>query len=186
MTKVFKWVITFNLSFIDFMPHQRYVHRTQLCLQDTSRSSKWHRRAAVGHWVSLCVKCCSVVVVDSVPRWRLSLSWPIHSDHLAIADQMIPPSGREHSHGKTQYIPGKQVLVRSRLWKIYLFITSIFCILSETEVVSSETFFCLSEVFSILNGPFKYIYVNHWVGSSATMLKCWTEYEKGWALDAVA
>ena len=28
-------------------------------------------------------------------------------------------SGREHSHGKTQYIPGKQVLVRSWLWKIY-------------------------------------------------------------------
>ena len=24
---------------------------------------------------------------------------------------MIPPLGREHSHGKTQYIPGKQVLV---------------------------------------------------------------------------
>ena len=25
--------------------------------------------------------------------------------------------GREHSHGKSQYNPGKQVLVRSRLWK---------------------------------------------------------------------
>ena len=37
----------------------------------------------------------------------------IQSDHLSIADQMIPPLGREHSHGKTQYIPGKQVLVRS-------------------------------------------------------------------------
>ena len=31
------------------------VKRCQLCLQDTSRSTKWHRRAAVGHWVSLCV-----------------------------------------------------------------------------------------------------------------------------------
>ena len=31
------------------------VERCQLCLQDTSRSAKWHRRAAVGHWVSLCV-----------------------------------------------------------------------------------------------------------------------------------
>ena len=65
----------------------------------------------------VCVKCCRMV--DSVPRWQLSLSWPIQSDHLSIADQMIPPLGREHSHGKTQYISGKQVLVRSRLWKIY-------------------------------------------------------------------
>jgi hypothetical protein len=39
----------------------------QLCLQDTSRSAKQHRQAAVGHWVSLCVKCCRMV--DSVPRW---------------------------------------------------------------------------------------------------------------------
>ena len=31
------------------------VERCQLCLQDTSRSAKWHRQAAVGHWVSLCV-----------------------------------------------------------------------------------------------------------------------------------
>ena len=98
------------------------VERCQLCQQDTSRSAKWHRRAAVGHWISLCVKCCRMV--DSVPRWRLSLSGPIQSDHLSIADWMIPPSGREHSHGKTQYIPGKQVLVLmvSWLWKIYLFI----------------------------------------------------------------
>jgi hypothetical protein len=29
----------------------------------------------MGHWVSLCVKCCRMV--DSVPRWQLSLSWPI-------------------------------------------------------------------------------------------------------------
>ena len=29
------------------------------------------------------------------------------------------PSGQEHSHGKTQYIRGKQVLARSWLWKIY-------------------------------------------------------------------
>ena len=25
-------------------------------------------------------------MVDSVPRWQLSLSWPIQSDHLLIAD----------------------------------------------------------------------------------------------------
>ena len=66
----------------------------------------------------VCVKCCRMV--DSVPRWCLSLSWPIQSDHLLIADRMIPPSGQEHSHGKTQHIPGKQVLARSWLWKIYL------------------------------------------------------------------
>ena len=28
------------------------VERCQLCMQDTSRSTKWHRRAAVGHWIS--------------------------------------------------------------------------------------------------------------------------------------
>ena len=32
------------------------VQRCQLCLQDTSRSAKRHWRAAVGHWVSLCVR----------------------------------------------------------------------------------------------------------------------------------
>ena len=30
--------------------------RCRLCLQDTSRNAKWHWRATVGHWVSLCVK----------------------------------------------------------------------------------------------------------------------------------
>ena len=61
------------------------VETCQLCLHDISRSPKRHRRAAVGHWVSLCVKCCRMV--DSVPRWRLSpTNWPIQSDHLSIAD----------------------------------------------------------------------------------------------------
>ena len=59
----------------------------------------------------VCVKCYSMD--DSVPRWQLCLSWPIQSDHLSITDPMILPLGREHSHGKTQYIPRKQVLVRS-------------------------------------------------------------------------
>ena len=46
------------------------------------------------------------------------------SDHLLIADLMIPPFGRVQSHGKIQYIPGMQVLVLmvSWLWNIYLFI----------------------------------------------------------------
>ena len=33
--------------------------------------------------LSLCMKCCRMV--DSVPRWQLSLSGPIQSDHLSIA-----------------------------------------------------------------------------------------------------
>ena len=67
------------------------------------------------HWVSLCVKCYRMV--DIVPRWQLSLSRPTQSDHLLIADWMIPPLGWEYSRGKTQYIPVKKVLVRSWLWK---------------------------------------------------------------------
>ena len=35
------------------------VERCQLCLQVTSHSAKWHRWAAVGHWISLCV--CAVL-----------------------------------------------------------------------------------------------------------------------------
>ena len=46
------------------------IEKCQICLQDTSRSTKGHQRAAVGHWVSLCMKCCRMV--DSVPRWQLS------------------------------------------------------------------------------------------------------------------
>ena len=80
-----------------------YIHR-----------AKCHRQKAVGHWISLFVKCCRMV--DSVPRWQLSLSWPIQLDHPLIADQMMLPSGQEHSHGKIQYIPGKQVLVRFRFF----------------------------------------------------------------------
>ena len=67
------------------------VKRCQLCLQDTSRSAKRHRQTAVCHWVSLFMKCCRMV--DSEPIWQLSLSRPIQSDHLSIADQMIPPLG---------------------------------------------------------------------------------------------
>ena len=35
---------------------------------------------------------------------------------------MISSLRRKHSNSKTQYIPGKQVLLRSWLWKIYSFI----------------------------------------------------------------
>ena len=37
------------------------VKRYQLCKRDTSHSTKWYRRAAVGHWDSLCVKCSGMV-----------------------------------------------------------------------------------------------------------------------------
>ena len=37
------------------------VKRWQLCLGDTSRSATCHRRAAVGHWISVYVKCCRMV-----------------------------------------------------------------------------------------------------------------------------
>ena len=56
-------------------------------------------------------KCCRMV--DSVTRWGLSLLWSVQSDHLSIADRIVTPVLRKHSHGTTQYIPGKQVLVRS-------------------------------------------------------------------------
>ena len=102
------WNWLYFLPFIFTFKQGAYIHlgelgveRFQLCLQDTSRSTKWHRRAAVGQWVSLYVKCCRMV--DSAPRSQLSLSWPIQSDHLLIADWMISPLGQEHSHEKTQY-----------------------------------------------------------------------------------
>ena len=54
-------------------------------------------------------------LIAGVDRWWLSLSWPIQSDHLSITDRMIPPLWWEHSYGKTQYIPEKQVLVKKTL-----------------------------------------------------------------------
>jgi hypothetical protein len=69
----------------------------------------------------VCVKCCRMV--DSVPRWLLSLSWPKQSDHLTIAVWMIPPLGREHSHGKTPVHswkagPGEVMTVENLLCQI--------------------------------------------------------------------
>ena len=37
------------------------VERWQLCLWNASCSAKYHRQAAVGHWLSLYVKCCRMV-----------------------------------------------------------------------------------------------------------------------------
>ena len=61
----------------------------------------------------------------SVPRWQISLFWPVQSNHLLIAHQIIPPSGREHFHGKKQQeIPRKQVLVRTVEILFYLVLVS--------------------------------------------------------------
>ena len=60
--------------------------------------------------LSLCVNCCRMV--DVYQDGGLSLSRPILSDCQSQI-VMILASGPEHYPGKTQYIPGKQVLVRS-------------------------------------------------------------------------
>ena len=52
----------------------------------------------------------------------LSLSCSQYSQTICWHHRwMIPSSRRKYYHGKTQYIPGEQVLVRSWLWKIYSF-----------------------------------------------------------------
>ena len=56
-------------------------------------------------------------MVDGVPRWPLSLSKPIQSDHLLIADQMF---GRENSHDKNKCIPDstcKQLIDKRKMKK---------------------------------------------------------------------
>ena len=60
----------------------------------------------------VCVKCCRMV--DSVPRWQLSLSWPIQSDHLS----MILPLEREYSHYK-KVIFRKNLVYFIRLWQTH-------------------------------------------------------------------
>ena len=68
------------------------VERWQLCLQDTSLSAKCHRRAAVGHWVSLFV--CSVVgwlivyqlgiLSLSCSQYSLTICWPRWDDNAYL------------------------------------------------------------------------------------------------------
>ena len=65
--------------------------------QDASCSTKRHRRAAVGHWVSLCVKCCRMV--DSIED--CDYLQPIGQCSQTICRSqimMIPASGQEHYH----------------------------------------------------------------------------------------
>ena len=67
-------------------PHwtcQQYGHSegTQGWLGDIGEQ-QWVTRFHDEH--SVCVKCCRMI--ESLPRWRLSLSRPIQSDHLWITD----------------------------------------------------------------------------------------------------
>ena len=48
----------------------------QLCLRDTSRSAKCHRQAAVGQWISLCVKCCRMAT-EAI--WVFVNIWKLYS-----------------------------------------------------------------------------------------------------------
>ena len=50
------------------------VERWQVCLGDTSRSTKYHCRAAVGHWISLCVKCEGWLIAYQLSKLSLSCS----------------------------------------------------------------------------------------------------------------
>ena len=61
------------------------VKRCQFCMQDTSPSASEQQLVTRLHnELSLCVKCCKIF--DIILRWQLSLSRPIRSDHLSIAD----------------------------------------------------------------------------------------------------
>ena len=51
----------------------------------------------LAHWLTVRLLHMLRPLVDSVPGWQLPLSWLIQSDHLLIADCMIPPFGQEHS-----------------------------------------------------------------------------------------
>ena len=59
------------------MPASLVVESWQICLQDTSRSAKCHRKATVGNWISLCVKCCRMV--DSIfHMYTISILQPVN------------------------------------------------------------------------------------------------------------
>ena len=102
------------------------VERWQLCLRDTSRSANCHRRAAVGHWISLCVKCSRMV--DSAKMANLSLSRPILSDHLSIKSPTGHPKGHPWCKSQIMMIPIKfgninstSLESRSWLWNFFFF-----------------------------------------------------------------
>ena len=58
-------------------------------------------------WVSLRVKCC--MMIDSVPRWQLSLSGPKQSDNLTSADDTPFGVG-------TFSLPRPRIFLESRSW----------------------------------------------------------------------
>ena len=82
------------------MPHYTVnQHPRQACKQcdHSGRTQGWlgveRCQLDIGEqqWVTGFHCVCEVLqeMVDSVPRWQLSLSWPIQSDHLSIADWML-------------------------------------------------------------------------------------------------
>jgi hypothetical protein len=81
--------------------------KSKPCLANVTLEMKFQLQHDKPHY-------CKVVSTNTsqLEVFILSLSWPIQSD-LLIADWMITPLGQKHSNGKTQYIAGKQVLVRS-------------------------------------------------------------------------
>ena len=75
---------------------------------------------------------------------------------------MILLLGQEHEHGKTQYIPGKQVLVRSWLWKtnkLYIDLTLCSC---KVKPCSIQHLHCAALL--VKNTPLFAIKYNHVLG----------------------
>ena len=81
-----------------------FTYRIHPAVKSDTGEQKWV--TGFHNELSLCVKCCRMV--DSVPRWQLSVPRSIQSDHLSIADydDTTYRSWREHKNSKTQYIPG--------------------------------------------------------------------------------
>ena len=64
----------------------------------------------------VCVKWCRMV--DSVPRWQLSLSWPIQSDHLSFGVETFSWQDTVHSWKAG---PGEVMTVENLFIGIWMF-----------------------------------------------------------------
>ena len=82
------------------------------------------------HWVLLCCR-----MVDSIPRWRLSLFWPIQSDHLSITDWMILPSWKA---GPGKVMTVENICSTGTLHSLSIFIqTQTFRVLKVNHIAAS-------------------------------------------------
>ena len=100
----------------------------------------------------------------------LSLSLLTLTFNVNYKHRMIPPLGREHSHEKTHYISGKQILVRSWQWKIYI-IYRYYKVECNNFLVSLFSYF--RKFCTGLKIPFiLYVYTDHGP-FCADMLKSW-------------